>query len=195
MVPLPVPGRISGSAPCSAARAGVQGYGRDARYTAASHLPPFVLRCDRVGEVVSRARIEGPSHAATCPSIRALDTPRRGATRSHLRTNGEGKVGTRWRAQSATGPPSMRHHQPIAAFALVDRRDQIPSMRIGISGWPGGLRSGFLILPGTGRGTAGLLPAGGGGGLPQAERVWRAPLHHSLNAHGPPPRAGEDWWF
>jgi len=28
----------------------------------------------------------------------------------------------------------MRHHQPIAAFALVDRRDQIPSMRIGILG-------------------------------------------------------------
>ena len=47
-----------------------------------------------------------------------------------------------------------------------------------------------IILPGTGRGTAGA--AGGGGGLPSPETAANAdtPLHHP--ADGPPPRAGED---
>ena len=47
-----------------------------------------------------------------------------------------------------------------------------------------------IILPGTGRGTAGA--AGGGGGLPSPEMAANAdtPLHHP--ADGPPPRAGED---
>ena len=36
--------------------------------------PPFVLSRDRVAEGVSRARIEAPFRAPTCPSIRPLDT-------------------------------------------------------------------------------------------------------------------------
>ena len=47
-----------------------------------------------------------------------------------------------------------------------------------------------IILPGTGRGTAGA--AGGGGGRPSPDMAANAdtPLHHP--ADGPPPRAGED---
>ena len=44
------------------------------------------------------------------------------------------------------------------------------------------------ILPGTGRGTAGV--AGGGGGLASGDAFVEAPLHQP--AAGPPPRAGED---
>jgi hypothetical protein len=46
-----------------------------------------------------------------------------------------------------------------------------------------------VILPGTGRGTAG--EAGGGGGPPQTLRSTESPLHHPSD--GPPPRAGEDF--
>ncbi|WBH15930.1 UDP-N-acetylmuramate dehydrogenase [Sphingomonas radiodurans] len=50
------------------------------------------------------------------------------------------------------------------------------------------MSSDSLILPGTGRGTAG--EAGGGGGSPLGEAPVEAPFHQP--ADGPPPRTGED---
>ena len=49
--------------------------------------------------------------------------------------------------------------------------------------------NGAQFLPGTGRGTA--CEAGGEGGSPRAMSLVELPLHHA--AHGPPPRAGEEF--
>jgi tRNA pseudouridine55 synthase len=43
-----------------------------------------------------------------------------------------------------------------------------------------------------GRGGEPAAPADGGGGSPPTESVEASPLHHSLAASGPPPRAGEE---